>query len=324
MRAGPATTTPPLAALSPNWPSPVQRAMPPEVMLLAVAAIWGGSYALAKQVTLHVLVLQYLALRFGLTALLLTPALLKESAQAAQDWGWARAIGLGVLLMGIFFAETLGVTLTSATHAAFLVSLCVAITPLTEWLILRRRPGARVMWAVVLCVVGAGLLSPGAFVQPLTNLGDGLMLLAALLRALMVTTTRHSAARIRMPAIVLTAVQSWVVFVGALVALAVFTPATELRPLPAEPTFWFALLFLVLFCTIFAFYAQNHAASRTSPTRVSFLMGSEPVFGALFGWLMFGDRLAPIAWVGCALILVATYIVALAPLRAPRIEPSPA
>ncbi len=321
MRAGPSTPNPPLAALSPTWPSPLQRAMPPELMLLAVAAIWGGSYALAKQVTLHVLVLQYLVLRFGFTALLLTPALLREAGRSSHDWGWWRAAGLGVLLLAIFVTETMGVTLTTATHAAFLISLCVAITPLTEWAILGRRPSARVMAAVVSCIVGAGLLSPGAFVQPLTNLGDGLMLLAAGLRALMVTLTRQSAPRVRMPAIALTAVQSWVVFVGALIALVVFTPAAEMRPLPFEPGFWFALVFLVLFCTIFAFYAQNHAASRTSPTRVSFLMGSEPVFGALFGWLMFGDRLTPLAWLGCALILAATYIVVLAPVRAPRTQP---
>ena len=62
--------------------------------------------------------------------------------------------------------------------------------------------------------------------------------------------------------------------------------------------------------------ASAFAASRTSPTRVSFLMGSEPVFGAVFGWLMFADHLTLHAWIGCALILVATYVVVLAPARA--------
>lgn len=62
----------------------------------------------------------------------------------------------------------------------------------------------------------------------------------------------------------------------------------------------------MLFCTIFAFFAQNYASSRSSPTRIAFLMGSEPVFGALFAWLIFGETLSGWAWVGCGLILVAT------------------
>jgi drug/metabolite transporter (DMT)-like permease len=101
------------------------------------------------------------------------------------------------------------------------------------------------------------------------------------------------------------------------VALLVVSSGTHAHVpyVPDDAGFWLSLLFLVVFCTIFAFYAQNHAASRTSPTRVSFLMGSEPVFGAVFGWLMFADRLTPAAWIGCLLILVSTYVVALAPTR---------
>ncbi len=310
------------SAVTVNLREPWQRVLPPELMLLAVAVIWGGSYAFAKQVTLQVTVLQYLSLRFGLTALLLTPALLGEWRRAAQPWGWAQAMGLGVMLLGIFVCETIGITLTSATHAAFLISLCVAFTPLVEWLVMGRRPSARVAAAVVLCVAGAGLLSPGAFVNPLSNLGDGLMLLAALLRALMVTFTRRSADRIRIPALALTAVQAWVVFVGSMVALFVVSSGAhaQVPRLPGDAGFWLSLMFLVVFCTIFAFFAQNHAASRTSPTRVSFLMGSEPVFGAVFGWLMFSDHLTLSAWVGCALILASTYVVALAPTRPGRMR----
>lgn len=319
MSIGPSSAAPFAATVGPAgpaWREPWQRHIGPELMLLAVAVIWGGSYAFAKQVTLQVTVLQYLSLRFGLTALLLTPALLNEWRRAAQPWGWAQALGLGVMLLGIFVCETVGITLTSATHAAFLISLCVAFTPLVEWLVLGQRPSLRVAAAVVLCVLGAALLSPGAFIKPLSNLGDGLMLLAALLRALMVTFTRRSADRIRIPALALTAVQAWVVFVGSTMALFFVSSRAEVPHVPHDAGFWLSLLFLVIFCTIFAFFAQNHAASRTSPTRVSFLMGSEPVFGAVFGWLMFADRLTLHAWLGCALILVATYVVVLAPARA--------
>lgn len=47
----------------------------PELMLLMVAAVWGGNYAVTKQITLQVTVLNFLALRFGLTTILLLPLL---------------------------------------------------------------------------------------------------------------------------------------------------------------------------------------------------------------------------------------------------------
>ena len=142
------------------------------------------------------------------------------------------------------------------------------------------------------------------------------MLVAALLRACMLTATRRSARRAPLPALALTALQAWVVFLGSLLALLWSPwPAGGLH-WPTDASFWTLLLFLVLFCTVFAFFAQNHAAARTSPTRVSFLMGSEPVFGALFGWVMFSDRLSAGAWLGCGLILVATLMVVLGPRSA--------
>ena len=46
-----------------------------ELMLLLVAIVWGGSYSAAKIATSQLPVLQFLVLRFGLTFLMLLPAL---------------------------------------------------------------------------------------------------------------------------------------------------------------------------------------------------------------------------------------------------------
>lgn len=66
-------------------------------------------------------------------------------------------------------------------------------------------------------------------------------------------------------------------------------------------------MFLVLFCTIFAFFAQNYATLRSNPTRVSVLMGTEPVFGALFAVLWLNESLSLAGWVGWALIVGAAW-----------------
>ncbi len=192
--------------------------------------------------------------------------------------------------------------LTSASNAAFLISLCVVITPFMEWLLLRQRPHNTLFLACAMSLAGVWLLTGGP--QLSLNLGDALMLAAALLRAVLVCLTRRLTAGREIPALALTAVQSGVVAAGCIL-LGVSLPG-ELPALPVEPAFWFAMLYLVLFATLFAMYAQNLALGRSSATRVSLLMGSEPLFGAIIAGLWLGERLGPMGWAGGSLIMLAT------------------
>jgi drug/metabolite transporter (DMT)-like permease len=149
------------------------------------------------------------------------------------------------------------------------------------------------------------LSATSAFGRP--GLGDALILLAALLRAIMVTQTRRLAMRHTLPALTLTALQSAVVTLG-LLALTLVLRGPHWPAPPPQMSFWGGMAFLVLLCTVFAFFAQNYAAARTSPSRVSLLMGSEPVFGALFAVLWLGEQMTRLGWVGGAvMVLVAWY-----------------
>ena len=284
-------------------------------MLLLVAAIWGSSYAVTKQATAQFPVLEFLTLRFGLTFVVLLPAL---RPLFSAEWRNGLAVGsiLGANLLAVFLCETFGVTLTTAANAAFLISLCVAITPLAEWWLLGQRPASRVFWAAGLSVIGAALLSAGSPLQRV-GWGDALMLLAALLRAIMVTQTRRLAPRHALPALTLTALQSGVMTLGLFV-LTMSMRGTDWPALPSQPGFWAEMGFLVALCTVFAFFAQNYAASRTSPSRVSLLMGSEPVFGALFAMLWLGERVSPLGWTGGLLIVISAWWVTVSPRNALR------
>jgi len=287
-----------------------------EVMLLLVAAVWGGSYAVAKQATQQLPVLEFIALRFGLTFAVLLPAL-KPLFNA--QWRQGIAVGglLGANLLAIFVCETFGVSLTTASNAAFLVSLCVALTPFVEWWLLGRRPEPRVFWAAGLSAAGAAMLSATSPADIAVGWGDGLMVIAAFLRAVMVCLTRRLAGRHSMPALTLTAVQSGVMALGA-AALSLVASKGAWHVPPATASFWWGMAYLVLLCTVFALFAQNHAASRSSPSRVSLLMGSEPVFGALIAVYGFGERIGAWGWIGGLLIVVAAWWVTMPQSAAPR------
>ncbi|MGK9066897.1 DMT family transporter [Stutzerimonas chloritidismutans] len=270
-----------------------------DAMLLAVAVIWGSSYAVAKQALLFYPVLGFLAIRFGLTFVLLLPQLRGAGRRALRP-----GVPLGLIMLGIFLCETWGVMLTSASNAAFLISLCVIFTPFVEWALLRQRPDGRLFIACGLSLVGVWLLTGGTELS--LSLGDWLMLAAAVLRALLVCLTRRFTAGLEVPPMALTAVQSGVVAAGC-VAIGFSLPG-GLPALPQSPAFWAGALYLVGFATLFALYAQNLALGRTSATRVSLLMGSEPLFGALIAGLWLGERIGVQGWLGGLLIVTATFI----------------
>lgn len=282
---------------------------PVEWLLLLVAVIWGGSYSAAKLATTELPVLQFLVLRFGLTFLLLAPALRGITSVASWKSSLAGASLLGAILLAIFVCETFGVTQTTASNAAFLISLCVVFTPLCEWLFLGERPDRAALMACGLSFLGAALLAfqGGGDLSQLT-LGDGLMVLAAVLRGVMVCLTRRQSLRFKLPALTLTAVQMGVMTVGSLM-LMTLAPGPGWTAIPATPAFWWAMAFLVLFCTILAFFVQNYAAARTSPSRVALLMGSEPLWGALIAVIWMKEHMSLQGWIGGLLIVSSTWLV---------------
>lgn len=269
-----------------------------DAMLLLVAVIWGSSYTVAKQALWFYPVLGFLAIRFGLTFFLLLPQLRGGGRRAIRP-----GLPLGVVMLGIFLCETWGVMLTSASNAAFLISLCVVFTPFVEWAMLRQRPSNLLFVACALSLTGVWLLTGGMAIS--LNMGDGLMLAAAVLRAVLVCLTRRLTAGLEVPPLALTAVQSGVVASGCLVLG--FSLPDGLPALPQSPAFWAAALYLVGFATLFALYVQNLALGRTSATRVSLLMGSEPLFGAIIAGLWLGERLGLQGWIGGLLIIAATF-----------------
>ncbi|MFV0664997.1 DMT family transporter [Denitromonas sp.] len=273
--------------------------LPPTVLLLLTAAIWGSSYSVAKTALAWYPVAGVIAIRFLLTALLLAPYWLRlPAAQQRQTLAVGAPTSLG--LLAIFFAETAGVAHTSAGNAAFLISLCLLLTPPVEWVWFGHRPAARLWLAAGISLLGTWLLTDVAAGG--LNGGDALMLLAALLRAFQGCLTTRLLRGKAVDHLGLTAAQGLLVGSGALVVLA----STEGVPaLPTAGAFWVALGYLTLACTLFAFWAMNRALAQSDPTQVALLLGSEPLWGAMFAVLWLGESLGPSGWLGGLMIAAA-------------------
>ncbi len=274
-----------------------------DLAVLGVAVVWGASYPAAKSALAYAPVLLLILYRFLITAMIMSAIARRELAAAARRDLLAGA-ALGAILFLIFLAETWGVAATTATNAALIISLCTIFTPFLEFGLKGRAPPAGVVFGGLLAILGVGALTGGA-----TALGAGdLMILgAAVLRAVMAVSTKRLMKGRALSSAALTAVQALTVSVLTL-ALALGRMKPEELIVRAGFEFWSAVAFLSLFCTIGAFYVQNAAIRRTSPTRVSFLMGTEPLFGFVFAWLLLSE---PASWttvLGAGLILGGSFI----------------
>jgi drug/metabolite transporter (DMT)-like permease len=76
----------------------------------------------------------------------------------------------------------------------------------------------------------------------------------------------------------------------------------ESPPAPTD-TVLFAAVFTGVLATSLAFGIQTVAQRFTSPTRTALVFATEPVFAALFSFLLIGEVLGLRQLVGCALIL---------------------
>jgi drug/metabolite transporter (DMT)-like permease len=103
----------------------------------------------------------------------------------------------------------------------------------------------------------------------------------------------------RFDVVALTLAEMLAAFAGfALVAVA----AGQVE-VPRGWTVWGALIVTGVFASALAFLVQTWAQRRLSAARTALAFALEPVWAALFGFWLAGDRLGAVAWTGSALIM---------------------
>lgn len=274
-----------------------------DLVLMGVALVWGSSYLVAKDLTAVAPILVVLALRYAISAV----ALALVCRRARTTITGRRELGVGVLLgctqAAVLTLETFGVSGTTATNAGLIISLTVIFTPLLDSVWQRRPLPAPFFAATVVGVVGVALLvSSEGFRLP--GWGDGLMLAAAAVRAVHVSLIGRLTADRPYSSLMLTTIQ-------AVVGTVVLSAAAAPQLLEAVPRLsaaaWGQLAYLALACTVFAFLAQTWAIRRTSASRASLLMGTEPVWAVVVGVGVGGEHLTSAIVAGAVLVVAAAY-----------------
>jgi drug/metabolite transporter (DMT)-like permease len=277
--------------------------------LLGVALAWGSSYLAAKIATGLGPVPLVLLGRYALSAAACVAVAWLASRRTGRPLVTRAELTAGALLgttqAAVLALETWGVAGTSAANAGVLISFTIILTPVIEAGLGGSLP-RRFFLAAGLSVAGISVLTGAGGLTGL-RLGDLLVLAAAVVRAGHVVLIGRLSARSREPLrpLNLTMVQT---VAGTAWALPLAVPDLARSPhVLVNAEFWGVVAFLALGCSVFAFLVQTWGVQRTSASRASLLLGTEPVWAVVAALTVGGEHLTAVALTGCLLILASCW-----------------
>lgn len=273
-----------------------------DFMLLVVAAFWGATYLVVKDLGNEGSIGGMMAIRFVIASLgLWAYWLFKRDKFQKQEW--IMGIAFGVSQTFVLNLEAYSVHYTSATNGGLIVALAIITVPILESAWRRNWLPYKFFIATSVAVIGLAFLIMGnGFVQP--NIGDLLMFIAMIIRTFhFVILGRLTQGKSFSP-VNLTSVM--VSTSGVIMLITNPTQAIE-TAMGYDTGNWASMLFLSLLCTSFAFIGMNWAVKHTSASRASLLLGTEPVWATFIAVTIGGELIGFIGALGAAMVIGATY-----------------
>lgn len=270
-----------------------------DLSLLAVAAIWGSSFVVAKSTLDHITPFYLLFFRFTIAASLLGVISFQRLKKAkASDIKAGLIIGICMLLG--FLLQTKGLMKTTVGINSFIVSANVVMVPFFYWLLTRRRPDNYEALGAIMCFIGIGVLSLDGNLRP--GLGELLSLSSALFFALQIVAVGHFAKE--SDVFVISTIQM------AFAAAVSFILATTFEPkiTTISNDMAISIVYLAVFSSMIAFLLQNIAQAHTSSTHAAIILSTEALFGSILGVIFLKETITIKFLIGCIAILVSVII----------------
>lgn len=285
--------------------SRMSRTFPPNlarIMLLCCAALWGGSYLVAK-VAMTAITPQWLMtmrmtgsciIMFVLFHRVIIPALTREII--------IPALVVGVTYYGTMIMQTEGLTTIDPGRSAFLTASYCVLTPFAAWIVVKQRPKLINLVAAIICLTGVGFvaLKPGSGALAL-GVGDWMTIANAVIFSFNLTFLGRYTQRFH--PIAVTFMQFAVADVFFLIG-ALFT-----EPLPnaswLAPDVIMSFLYLLIGATTLAQIMQNIGLAHVPPSSAAIIMCTESLFAVAFSAIFWGEAIGWTSIVGFSLIFAA-------------------
>jgi drug/metabolite transporter (DMT)-like permease len=268
--------------------------------LVGATLVWGWTFVVVQDAIAVYGLFAFLALRFGLAAAAMVPFYRRITRRTLVVGG-----GIGSVLALVYLFQTAGLLYTTPTNAGLITGLFVVFAPIMDRLLFGVRISRQIGLAIALSVVGILFLAGGSPTE--ARVGDALVLLCAVaLGTHIALLSRYSR---DFDPFGLASAQMVSVAAIFLVAWPFFEPVS---PPPGEVVF--ALLLTGLVASAGAYLIQTSVQRHIPAARTAIILTMEPVFAALFGYWLAGDRLTAVQLAGAALVLSALVIGEIVPV----------
>ncbi|ABR47288.1 protein of unknown function DUF6, transmembrane [Alkaliphilus metalliredigens QYMF] len=265
-----------------------------DLALLMVTIVWGSSFILSKNTLDHLSTYNFLAIRFILAAALSSLVFYKNMRQINRTT-LKYGVLIGLILFTAYAFQTIGLNYTTASKSGFITGFAVVIVPIFSALLLKQRPHNKAILGVICAVIGLGFLTLDAHFA--LNIGDIYTLVCAFMFAFHILAVGKYT--VKVDSIALGIIQ--IATVGILSSI--FTFSLESPIIPRGTEVWTSIFILAILATSGAYIIQNTMQKFTSPTHTALIYTGEPVFAALFAYLLAGEILSSRGIFGSILIL---------------------
>ncbi len=285
-----------------------------KILLLVAAAIWGLGTVVIKSTVDAFPPAWLVGVRFIGAGVILGLLMLPRFRKTLDLDHLKKGTILGAFLFLSYWANSTGLTDTTASNSAFLTSLYCVIIPFLGWALQGPRPTRFNIAAALVCVAGVGCVSFAGAAGFSLRFGDAITLLSAVFLSFHVLYTAKYARGRDMT--MLTVIQFLVAGVLGFIAGFAFEPVPVFSQLGADT--WLSLGYLAVFASCIALLLQNVAVAHVDPAPAALFLATESVFGVTFSILFLGEALNGSLFAGFVLIFAGIVISEYLPLRAAK------
>lgn len=203
------------------------------------------------------------------------------------------------LCVGIaYIACNVALDMTTATNVGFLISLSILFVPFIEIVVMKRKYRLKYLPAQLMVILGLYFLccNGGSFSF---GWGEALGLLSSVAMAGSLVFGEKGLQN--MDVMTISTTQVGITFVSAFVGALILEP--DFNVVSVQPSAWIVLLYLAVISTCLAFWLQNKALTGITSTQVSVILCSEPIFTAAISWVILGEILSGIGFLGTVIII---------------------
>jgi len=266
-----------------------------DLSLIFIVMIWGTTFPLMKIALGNVKPFYFISLRF-ITAFIVLTLILNKRLKKINIKTIKIGTFLGLWLFLGFAFQIYGLQFTTASRSGFITGLSVIVVPILSIFILKEIPSISSWIGVILALVGMYFLT--GFTEAGFNYGDLLTFFCAVSIALQIVFLSKYIKN--EDPLVITWLQITTVMVLGTVIAFFESPSN----VAINSNSIAVIIYTGIFATALAIFVQSRAQQFTSSTHTGLIFSLEPVFGALFSFMILNERMQTMGMIGATLIFL--------------------